>query len=208
MKRILIASLVLILASSFSAGAYTEITTYQTTHTVKNTFLHTEYDYSESDSYRGFLNFGYDWSGTKSYTNNFTIRTTHGYQTSRNFFLGVGVGLDFPMGNVNHTPNLPVYGDLRLQANKKHLRLVPMVDLKVGYCFNHIFAEDTQSYEDMLKGGLYVNPSVGFSYVINKYIGINLAVGYSFYKYKRDEPIGDLYYTNRQGVTLEVGFDF
>lgn len=173
-----------------------------------DSFFRTPYNYDTGGSYRGFLNFGFDFSGTKSYPSNFIIRTTHGYQSSRHFFMGLGAGMDFPMGQVNHTPNVPVYGAIRLQANAAHLRFVPMVDVKAGYCFNHLFDEDSKTYQDMVKGGFYLNPSVGFTYVINNYIGINLAIGYSFYKFKRDEPINGIYFSNRQGVTLELGFEF
>ena len=190
---------------------YTTTTTKSVTTTTtyrRSDFLYSSNVYDTGHSYRGFLDFGFDFSGTKEYSSNFIIRTTHGYQWSQNFFLGIGAGLDFPMGKADHTPNVPLYGAMRFQANHKHLRFVPMVDLRVGYCFNNLFAEDTQSYQDLIKGGFYCNPAVGFVYVLNSYLGVNFAVGYSFYKFKNDEPINGLWFKNRQGVTLELGLEF
>lgn len=181
----------------------TNTTTYR-----RNDFLYSSNVYDTGHSYRGFLDFGFDISGTKEYSSNFIIRTTHGYQWSQNFFLGIGAGLDFPMGNVDHTPSVPLYGAMRFQANHKHLRFVPMVDIRVGYCFNNLFAKDTKYYQDLIKGGFYCNPAVGFVYVLNSYLGVNVAVGYSFYKFKNDEPIDGLWFKNRQGITLELGFEF
>ena len=200
-----------LLLSSTALGDTVQTRTYTTTTTTtqrSNTFLYTDRPYDTDNSYRGFLNFGFDISGNKAWPSNFILRTTHGYQSSQNFFLGIGAGLDFPMDKIDHTPNVPLYGAIRFQANQKHLRFVPMVDLKVGYCFNNLFAEDANSYRDYVKGGLYVHPALGFTYVLNPWLGINVAVGYSFYRYKKDEPADGLRFKNRQGITIELGLEF
>ena len=189
--------------------SYTTTTTTTTT-TIRrsNKFLYTDRPYDTNNSYRGFLNFGFDISGNNAWPTNFILRTTHGYQSSQNFFIGIGGGLDFPMGQKDHTPNVPLYGTLRFQGNQKHLRFVPMIDLRVGYCFNNLFSENAITYKDYVKGGLYINPALGFTYVLNPWLGINLAVGYSFYKYKKDEPDNGLWFKNRQGITIELGLEF
>ena len=198
--------LFLLLASFTAFGNMAQARNYTTQNS--NTFLYTESPYDTDHCYRGFLDFGFDISGNKGWPTNFILRTTHGYQSTQNFFLGIGAGFDFPMGKINHTPNVPLYGEMRIQANQNHLRFVPMVDLRVGYCFNNLFAENAHTYQDYVKGGLYVNPAVGFTYVLNPWLGINFAVGYSFYRFKKDEPANDLWFKNRQGITLELGLEF
>ena len=212
MKRFVFTLIVMLLGSSGYLYSQRTVVTRQTStvtrETTSSSFMYTPHVYDTGGTYRGFLNFGYDFSGTKAYASNFIIRTTHGFQASQNFFLGIGAGLDFPTGDVDHTPNVPVFGTIRLQANHKTLRFIPMVDIRVGYCFNNLFSEDARYYQDLIKGGLYVNPAIGFTYVLNKYLGINVAAGYSFYKFKKDEPIEGHYFSNRQGITLELGLEF
>ena len=210
MKNQLILLFCLLVASTalgdfVQARAYTTSTT---TTQMSNTFLYTDRPYDTDHSYRGFLNFGFDISGNKAWPSNFILRTTHGYQSSQNIFLGIGAGLDFPMWIKDHTPNVPLYGTMRIQANQNHLRFVPMVDLKVGYCFNNLFAENANTYKDFVKGGIYVNPAVGLTYVLNPWLGINFAIGYSFYRFKKDEPSDGLWFKNRQGITIELGLEF
>lgn len=207
MKKQLIL-LLLLLVSSIAFGDVAYSRTYTTTTQTSNNFFYTEYPYDTDHSYRGFLDFGVDVSGNKAWPTNFILRTTHGYQSTQNCFIGIGAGLDFPIGKINHTPNVPLYGALRFQANQRHLRFVPMVDLRVGYCFNNLFSEKNKTYQDYVKGGLYVNPAVGFTFVLNPWLGINFAVGYSFYQFKRDEPIDGHWFKNRQGVTIELGLEF
>lgn len=206
MKKQLI-FILLLLISSTALVDVGHSRTYTTTETT-NSFFYTDRPYDTGHSYRGFLDFGFDISGNKAWPTNFILRTTHGYQSSQNFFIGIGAGLDFPMGKINHTPNVPLYGALRFQANHKHLRFVPMVDFRVGYCFNNLFSEEKKTYHDYVKGGLYVNPALGFTFVLNPWLGINFAVGYSFYQFKRDEPIEGHWFKNRQGVTIELGLEF
>ena len=169
-----------------------------------------KYLYKTENCYRGFISAGYDLALKKGESGNVLVRTTHGYQATQNFFLGVGVGLDIPVSSgFDHTPNVPVYGAVRLQAN--HASAVPFVGCNIGYCFNKVFDEKT---ETDIRGGFYLHPEIGLNFVVADNLGLNLSVGYSFYRYKYDEMIDndphsfrDANY-NRQGVTFSLGFEF
>lgn len=199
MKKILTAlSLLLVVGISTAQARY-----YYERHQYKTT------------GYRGSMEVGYAMDVTdmdnESYKNGMiNIRTTHGYQATQNFFIGVGIGLDAPTGPYSDGYiNLPLYGAVRLQAN--HSKVVPFVDCKIGYSFNRLFEP---SVIDGDKGSLYVNPSIGLNIVIADNLGMNISLGYNLYQTKLDVPTFDRSPSFHEEtykdhmISLRIGFEW
>ena len=112
--------------------------------------------------YRGFLevNGGYNWwQDNVGYS--LGAMTSHGYQFSPFFYMGVGAGVDMYSMSV---PNIPVFAHLRTTFFNR--KVTPWIDIKGGYSFGNL-------------EGLYFDPSVGLRFSIGKRSGLNIGVGYT-----------------------------
>ena len=160
-------------------------------------------EYKTENCYRGFFYAGYDIPFKSADGGQVIILTTHGYQATQNLFIGVGVGLDIPVAkDIDHSPNIPIYGALRLQTN--HHNVTPFVGCNVGYCIFRPFGDR----EELDTGGaFYLHPELGLNFVVGNNLGLNLSVGYTLYKYKQTIEYHEETY-NRQGLSVTLGLEF
>lgn len=146
--------------------------------------------------YRGYAEVG--GSVDMDLVNTFGIldlATSHGYQFSPHFFLGVGVGVQ--VYSSMEVVQVPVFGEMRFHLLKKWVS--PFASLRAGYSVSE-------------NKGAYFNPMVGVRFGFKKHFGLNVGVGYTCQKnaYMDDAYMGVVegVYGDINAVTLRVGFDF
>lgn len=88
--------------------------------------------------------------------------TSHGYQLSPHFYMGIGTGVDSYMFG---WWNVPVFAHLRTTFFDR--KVTPYIDLRGGYSFGSF-------------RGAYFDPSVGLRFQFGKHrAGFNIGVGYT-----------------------------
>lgn len=127
-------------------------------------------DASINRGYRGFLDFGLGFctnNGDGINCDNIMISTTHGYQIIENkLFLGAGIGY-WNMYNAGGS-SLPLFIDARSEYyNFGKWSLY--ADLKIGFSI-------------MDHKGFFLDPQLGVRYGLNDKLGLNLGIGYQFFK--------------------------
>ena len=172
-----------------------------------------------SSGYRGMVEIGggtnfarYDCLCAPPTGSHFELSTTHGYQLNPYLFFGAGVGMQIKDANgwdFAFDVLFPVFADFRANFNKK--RISPFGLLRIGYAIN--------THEE-LKGGIYLNPSLGYRFGLNKKLAINVSLGYLFqqmeYSYSVLISQGEAWANHdskasRAGIsafTLKAGFEF
>ncbi|MDE7346374.1 MAG: hypothetical protein K2N48_06510 [Muribaculaceae bacterium] len=90
------------------------------------------------------------------------LSTSHGFQFNPHLYIGIGCMLSCanPTGDIT----IPVFADIRYDA--KFGKFTPFVDFRGG------FYSDGTSY-----GGLYITPTIGYSFQHAKKINFNLGLG-------------------------------
>lgn len=150
--------------------------------------------------YRGFVDLGYSFGVGDYNVDRLEFSTSHGYQFSPNFYLGVGAGLNyFHDGEV---ASVPLFANPRVDFSTGQIS--PFIDLKVGYTVSE-YVE-----------GFYLAPSVGVRFDIQNNKGINLSLGYTMQKAEAYYDYYDYngYYSSYYGnvnigaITLKLGLDF
>ena len=88
--------------------------------------------------------------------------TSHGYQFNDHLYLGAGCmfACSYPTGDMT----IPVFADVRFDTTIG--RLTPFADLRAGYYYNG--GDD---------GGLYISPTVGYSFRKAGKMSFNLSAG-------------------------------
>lgn len=147
----------------------------------------------------------------------FSIDFSANFQMFSDFYAGLGAGVDFLEESY-----LPVFA--KLEYRFRPGSVTPFVGIKGGYLvpldgdvtmsggvypmyYDYYFAPN---YYDLLdnKGGLMLNPSIGFISPINDRLGFSLAFGYRFSQVKFK---GDDHYeieTNYNRLTIRLGILF
>lgn len=103
----------------------------------------------------GFTSYGMDDEYDVDFDNDWNVGAQFGmgYQLNPNFYLGVGVGVNYTLDK--EEAYLPLYGQLRYHF--KNAKNSPFVDLKVGKVMMVTGWHDSD-------GKLYVSPSLGYSF--------------------------------------------
>ncbi len=145
--------------------------------------------------YRGFVDFG-GAIGTGDLGDGVvSLSTSHGYQFNPYLFLGAGIGMEYHTNWESFF--VPVFADVRGYILPG--RISPYVGLKVGYSFGD-------------GSGLYLNPTVGASFMISKKFAMNLSLGYNLQKADMDYYYNDYYIgeskENIGGFTIKLGVEF
>ena len=132
------------------------------------------YSFKHDKGYRGFLDYGYT-IGLSDFKHfgRLDLSTSHGYQFSRYFFLGVGAGYQFC--DVLEMPIIPVFVDARL--NLMDGRISPYIGLKAGYSFD--IGTDNRDKFEGAGMGFYFVPNIGVRMVLRKNLAANLSFGYT-----------------------------
>ncbi len=149
----------------------------------------------------------------------FSLTGSVNYQADPNLSVGLGLGVEFLKESY-----MPVYANFEYRLKKQLTS--PYVFLKAGY---QIPIEDSNAiYYDVYpvwssfapwpddmeqngfdcKGGVLINPGVGFQQMLSNNLGINFAVGYQFHRLSYD---GDNDYSldiDYNRVTLKIGIIF
>ena len=157
---------------------------------------------SAGNCYRGFIDAGYSL-GVGDYTfGRFEVHTSHGYQVSPYFFIGLGVGMHLTPSYSSiieardSEVDIPGYFDMRINFSKG--KLSPFFDGRLGTYLNH-------------NGGLYYNLALGLRLATSRKQAIYLAVGYArsqmeFVHYQVKNNILDK--ETYESITLRLGFEF
>ncbi len=99
-----------------------------------------------------------------------------GYQHNRWIGTGIGIGFDgYSMGNAYNV--IPVYAEARGYFSKK--KISPFYSLNLGY---GIGVKNTNQGIFGAKGGIMVNPSLGYRFGGHPNANFTLAMGYKFQK--------------------------
>ena len=151
----------------------------------------------------------------------FTLMNVNNWQFANGFAAGIGVGVHF----FNET-YLPVVADFRYFLRKQGP--LPFVSLQTGYSIpvggeytqSYYYANDvlvkpgiwpgpTQTVQDAsARGGILINPSVGFQTQINESLALTFSAGYCYlrHRYGKEETYKmDVDY-NR--LSLKIGLQF
>lgn len=168
-----------------------------------------------SKCYRGFAEVGYTIGMGYYELGRFEIHTSHGYQISRYFFVGAGLGfhfipeyetpgMDIALETRESSVDIPVFANVRANFTKK--KVVPFIDLKAGtYVTNN--------------GGLYTNIAIGCRIATNSRNAIYIAVGCTMTKlefetFDRFISSSSMDYTRKaskqdtEGLSINVGYEF
>ncbi len=157
--------------------------------------------------YHGFfeVNGGYDFINDANVV--FGAMTSHGYQLSPYFYMGVGAEFDF---YAIEAASIPVFAHLRTTIINR--KVSPYIDLRGGYSFGFC-------------NGLYIDPSVGIRFGFGKHhAGFNIGVGYTIQRthiqgYVDSSDISGMYLGSNERVyfstigylktpRLRISFDF
>lgn len=124
-----------------------------------------------------------------------------GYQFCDNFYMGLGVGMDF----WRHTAFVPVYWNFSVNMLKRNVS--PMLYLNAGYSFKWYISSQPEAMTRVIHGtktGPMVETGLGIRIKFNKKVSLNIAASYKFQhsaiRYsviENGEPDFSLYSTNR-----------
>lgn len=92
------------------------------------------------------------------------------YEAGGRFSAGAGTGLSFYEKTL-----VPLFGEVRFRLSRPR-RLTPYLGCAAGYAF----APDPEA-----RGGLFLNPSLGFRFRTRRRIGFTLAAGYELQRLER-----------------------
>lgn len=129
------------------------------------------------------------------------LATTHGYQFTPNWYVGGGLLLStsFP----SYDKMLPIYADVRYDG--KFGKVTPYIDLRAGYY-----------YDGAKSGGLYLSPTLGYSFQMHKKLNFNLGVGITVRGFTRKFYKGEGIFLTQSGsettnytfIAARFGIDF
>lgn len=169
-------------------------------------------------SYRGFFDVGFTYV-LKDGKNGLGLGvlsglTTHGVQIVPKFFVGIGSGIYQPIGYGTIDDNgalIPLYGDVRFDSFGMFSsdKLVPFVDIKLGYFFSTAVSHLYTRY----RKGFFLSPTIGVRFKLSSRCGFNL--GLTCLLLSKEEfsyAEGYAYYYDKKGLNpsigLTVGVDF
>jgi len=183
----------------FSKNCYYNLIIESATFVGKSTFE--RYYYEESDDIIFF-------SG---------VNIINGLQVHKNYFIGIGTGLNFHLYDKVIEPDfylsMPLFLDLRYFISSKKSQ--PFINICAGSVLPVSFMTDTDN-----PFYYFVNPSLGAKTMINARNAINLSLGYSFLfgrqtlqTYNMGNNLHYDYmdhnvYNQINGINLKIGFTF
>jgi len=148
----------------------------------------------------------------------FTFDITYNQNIFKNYYVGVGIGAD-----ILEQSYMPAF--LNFEYHFRQTSFTPFVGLKAGYLIpveEHI---STQVYYDISpwssyipnysnnqldsKGGILINPALGFVSRFNQSFGLSLSFGYRFYQlnFKGDKEYELHQDANRLSISLGIIFN-
>lgn len=149
------------------------------------------------EGYQGFVDIGYTF-GTGDYgLNSVDVVTSHGVQIIPTYlFTGIGTGIQY-FHEVKKCA-IPLFVDVRTCMIGEE-NVSPFVDLKIGY------SAIPDKGNDISEGGIFLNPTIGCTFVIKDFIALNAGIGYTFEQAKI--PVIDRR-KNIGGFSLRIGIQF
>jgi hypothetical protein len=128
----------------------------------------------------------------KNVDNSFGFRTINGYQLNEHLSLGIGIGID----KYKSATLLPITFDARATILKG--KVSPVFTANIGYA---VGLND-------VKGGLVINPQIGFKTYISKNVAYLFNVGYKWQGQEVMYFSGYNYYGGYSTTTENVNFQF
>ncbi len=120
-----------------------------------------------------------------------SVTTINGYQFNRNFFLGIGIGIECPENIIN----MPIFADIRIDLLKK--KVTPFLDFGVGYA---VRAANIKQKPYFQKGDVITNTQIGIKINIVNHFSWILGLGYRF-QYNRQI----IKFTDTYGLLIGTG---
>ena len=165
------------------------------------------YSYFPSGGYKGFIDLGISFgiSDNNNYwdfrDNKFEFTTSHGYLFSPRLFVGLGIGINYYIDNLDddyypldhdYRFEVPIFAHVRTHFLDK--RVSPFADAKLGYIVNN-------------DNGIYFSPSVGCRFASSYRSAFWVSLGFSVIRY--DDSRGR-YGSNhdREAFNVRIGWDF
>jgi hypothetical protein len=139
-----------------------------------------------------------------------SITTVTGYQFSKHWFTGIGVGFEYYQWGV-----LPLFVQADYFINSD--RFTPYFAIKAGYSFPLTKKKEGNYNTEKTFGGIAFNPEIGFKIAMGDKNAFVCSIGYQFQKLSYEQPGYDYFngpnyssriYTNFNRISFRIGFIF
>ncbi|NOU47693.1 MAG: hypothetical protein HOO86_11615 [Bacteroidales bacterium] len=139
-----------------------------------------------------------------------SITSVTGYQFSKHWFTGIGVGFEYYQWGV-----LPLFVQADYFINTE--RFTPYFAIKAGYSFPLTKKKEGNYNTEKTFGGITVNPEIGFKIAMGDKNAFICSIGYQYQKLSYEQPGYDYFngpnysrriYTNFNRISFRIGFVF
>lgn len=158
-----------------------------------------------AQNYKGVVDLGFAAGSGKVGWNRGEVSFVNGFQFTDWLYSGVGVGLQF--WQASHNVSLPFFAAVEATLNKGTIS--PFADLRLGYCFD---ISNKYKRDLFSASGVYLNPSVGFRWSVQRSLALRLSAGYLLQTGKLMQNSGTLNAfsdsSSLHALIAKIGFEF